>query len=275
MVQGARLVDLQDEDIPTEIRARPVTGGNSGVLSSTPVRPDTVVFSLVVPKREEPDWISETWQAVRNEIQLYFATAVAFAFRPRATAAAWSRREFRALNPMAYLLNSLAVIGPWRALCQYVMHIPDFPLWLDVLQTTSPFLAVFISGGLHHLAFRLLGSNRRYSSSVAISIYTTGGFPTLFTLLLMPFSLWSAHLGLSRSHTAHFDKGYWMGTAASFAVLIVIQSVQACALSGAHGTTRRRAFLALILSWLPFVMLFVLWIMAFIGYAILKQKHVI
>src|SRR5437868_15431920 len=64
----------------------------------------------------EPAWISEAFRNVLGELRLYFATVWAFTVRPQASAEAWAGGTFKALNPIAYLVNGLAIIGPWRFL---------------------------------------------------------------------------------------------------------------------------------------------------------------
>ena len=206
-------------------------------LQAIPAAPTTL--RLVAPPGTapaEPLWLATTWDAAKHEVASYFRTAWAFGTRPQATARAWAERRFQALNPLAYLLNSLAIIGPWHALWQRILGLPEGSFTQDLVAAVTPFVGVLAVGSIHHLLFRLLGSKRHIQSSWAISIYSTGGLPTLVSLVATPFALRLQHL-----KTPSLLRAHWHEIALLQAFGIVTLVMQNAALSGLYSTTRRRA----------------------------------
>jgi hypothetical protein len=200
----------------------------------------------------EPTWVKDTVGHIVSEIRLYLQTAVAFALRPRASAADWASGRLKTLNPLAYLLNSMVLVGPWRALWQNILGMPNLPLWRDVLGAAAPFIFVVVSGSLVHLFFRAFGSKRRLTSTWAVSIYATGGLPTIITLLCEPLNLRLQALSDQMSNTHHATMAEWMlflkydlGLMAASCVVGIIHAI---ALAGLHGTSRRKSVFILTLS---------------------------
>lgn len=210
-------------------------------MEGIPAAPTTLRM-LDAPPRE-PDWVSTTSRAIRREIRSYFHTAWAFGWRPRETARAWADGRFKALNPLAYLLNSLAIIGPWRALWQRILKLPDLPLAQDIVLAAGPFIGVLAVGSFHHLLFRLLGSKRRIQSGWAIAIYSTGGFPTLLSLVSTPIAIRAAYLT-----TPALLRANWHLLALSQVVGIVVLLWQNAAVAGLYGTSRKRAAIVQLVS---------------------------
>ena len=206
-----------------------------------PAAPVTLRILAPPPAVPEPLWVATTWEAAKDEVTSYLRTAWAFGVRPQATARAWAERRFRALNPLAYLLNSLAIIGPWRALWQRILHVPESSFTADLTSATAPFVGVLAFGSLHHLLFRILGSKRHVQSSWAMSIYTTGGLPTVLGLVVAPFALKAQH-------------AVWLPILLHQAVALVSLVMQNAALAGLYGTSRRRAAGVQIASSMLFVL---------------------
>src|SRR6187549_478267 len=48
-----------------------------------------------IAQSREPDWLKATIRNVKDEVTLYFRTALAFGLRPRTTASAWVDGRFR------------------------------------------------------------------------------------------------------------------------------------------------------------------------------------
>ena len=190
------------------------------------------------PAAPEPLWIGSTLDATKREVRSYLRTAWAFGTRPQATARAWAAGRFEAQNPLGYLLNSLAIIGPWQALWQRILGLPDLPFARDLITAVTPFLAVLATGSLHHLLFRALGSRRHIQSSWAISIYSTGGLPTVVGLLVTPFALKTRRLD-----TLLLLREHWKVVVALQAISLLTLAMQNAALSGLYGTSRPRAAL--------------------------------
>lgn len=110
------------------------------------------------------------------------------------------------------------------------------PFTEDLIAAVTPFVGVLAIGSLHHLLFRLLGSKRHIQSSWAISIYSTGGLPTLVSLVATPFALRLQHLT-----TLSLVRAHWHEIALIQAFGIITLVMQNAALSGLYSTTRRRA----------------------------------
>ena len=190
------------------------------------------------PRAPEPLWVGTTWDATKREVRSYLRTAWAFGTHPQATARAWAEGRFEAQNPLGYLLNSLAIIGPWQALWQRLLGLPDLPFSQDLITAVAPFLGVLATGSLHHLLFRALGSRRHIQSSWAISIYSTGELPTVVGLIVTPFALKAQRL-----QTLSLLREHWRVVLALQAISLLTLAMQNAALAGLYGTSRPRAAL--------------------------------
>ena len=200
------------------------------------------------PASREPEWVGRSWQAARREIGRYLRTAWAFGRAPRETARLWADGRFDALNPLAYLFNTAAIIGPWRALWQRILHTPDLPLWQDVIGAIGPFMGVLLVGSIFHCLFALLaGSTRKLSSTWAMSIYSTGGLPTLLQLAATPFALVA-----SASQRPEYIRQHVLALAVSSLLPYPVLIWQGLALSGLHGTRRRTAMIILFVGTVVF-----------------------
>jgi hypothetical protein len=217
--------------------------------------PSPPSLAPALPAPREPEWLSETARHVVGEIRLYVRTAWAFARRPRASAAAWANGELKALNPLAFLLNNLTIIGPWHILWQRVLRTPDVPLWQEALTAAAPFLAVGLTASFLHLFFHLFGSKRRLTSTWAVSIYAGGGLPLICSLVADPLSLRLKQIGDAVNGQgpaalgSHGWTTFFAYTGALWALTGVMHVVQSIALSGLHGMSRRRSFFVLVVAY--------------------------
>jgi hypothetical protein len=190
----------------------------------------------------EPDWVGDAWRAARGELVLFGRTWLAFARAPRRTTCAWVSGEFRALNPLAYFINILAILAPYRLLWahRFGFH-SDLPFALELLKPALPFVATFSQALLAHWFLRLLGSKRRARSTVGALLYATGGWAMLFALVQWPLSLWT---------TIHPGK-VGFASVSGLVVLaggIVGTAILVVTLASLHGIRKRRAFVALMLG---------------------------
>lgn len=206
---------------------------------SIPAAPQTLrlVSAPPPPASREPEWVERSWQAARREVERYLRTAWAFARAPRATAHLWAEGRFAAQNPFAFLLNTVAIIGPWRALWQRILGLPEMSLGYELMYAVAPFLGVVGTGSYLHVLFLLLGrSRRRITSTWAISIYASGAVGVLCQVITTPFALISLNAKTPEQMRAHLF-------AIVFAELAVVPLViwQTLALAGLHGVRRRRA----------------------------------
>jgi hypothetical protein len=202
--------------------------------------PDSMAPPSKEPSAAEPDWLGDALRAARAELTLFGKTWLAFARWPRRTTCAWTNGAFRALNPLAYFVNILAIMTPYRLLwARFLGFQSDLPPWLDLLKPSLPFVATFSQALFAHGLLRLLGSKRRATSTVGALLYASGGWAMIFALVQWPLSLWSM-MHPTDLQAAALSGGIGL---VSGVVMFAILTVTLAAL---HGIRRRRALFALI-----------------------------
>lgn len=208
-----------------------------------------LVSAPAPPTSREPQWVGRSWEATKREVRRYLATSWAFAARPRETARLWAEGRFDAQNPLAYVLNTAAVLGPWRALWQYIFHLQQ-PLWEDILWAAAPTLGILLNSSFTHLLVALAGGKRRLTSSWAMSIYVTGGFLLVFQLAATPFLLISDHIKTPQDWRDH-----WLAFVLGQVLILPGYFWHSIALAGLHGLRARRVVLAQVLGAVACVLL--------------------
>lgn len=208
-------------------------------MPSIPAPPATLrlLSAPPPPPTREPEWVERSWQAARREVERYGRTAWAFARAPRETAHLWAEGRFDAQNPLGFLLNTVAIIGPWRALWQRILGLPEMSLGYELIYALAPFLGVVGTGSYLHVLFLLLGrSKRRITSTWAISIYASGAVGVLCQLITAPCALIASNAKTPEQMRAHL-----LAIVVSEVLIVPLVIWQTLALAGLHGLRRRRA----------------------------------
>jgi len=193
----------------------------------------------------DPPWIRDAARAVGREIAGYFATVRAFTRAPASFAVAWSSGEMRALNPLAFVLNALAVLGPWRALWARLFdpNPKSTPIWFDLLKPAAPIAVNVMVTSLFHVFVRVLGTQRPMRSSLAVALYVSGGPLAVLNFLLGPIVLYGFVHRLSRA------VALWSALA-NFALLVVFLVYLVAAQAALHRMARWRITIAVLVAWI-------------------------
>jgi hypothetical protein len=186
----------------------------------------------------EPQRLREAARGVAHEWMAYWRVARAMTREPRRFMQQWADGERAALNPLACLLNAVAV----QALCgvawQTLRHTPDsgLPPWLEVLTPAAAMLNWAIVASLIHFPLKLLAPTRRWRTTLAAVMYVFAG-------PLLPFYIVrDCYLAgkLKQPPPSIAYVGLVIGA--------VLTTYLALALAGAHRTTWWRVVLAFVLG---------------------------
>lgn len=200
-----------------------------------------------------PAWLREAAATVRDEAVRFMVTVLQCSRHPRRFAAAWFAGDTRAPNPIGYVSTALAVTAAARSLTAALIGVDDHSgLWSSLAAATLPYAYYALLGVLSHLVFRLGGTTRPLSASLAIALYVGGGPGLLLTLSLdLDVLLYSLLTGRVQFEHGFVDAPPWampillglaMGTSALFVLAL------ASALRGLHGGSRLRTFVAIVLA---------------------------
>jgi hypothetical protein len=191
----------------------------------------------------DPHWPREAVGAILHELRGYARAAWAMARAPARFSAGWARGEVRALNPLACILNALAISGPWRALWVRLLHIDVVaPLWVDVAKPLLPAVGLTFLGGGAHLILRLFGRVRPLRTTLGITLYVNAGPMTALGFVSRPLA-----------EAALVGRVSAFGQLASVVALVVFAVYLVVGLAAAHGVRRRRVVVAVIViiaSWM-------------------------
>lgn len=198
-------------------------------------------------KEADPNWPRIAVAALAREVVEYLRTVAEVARAPSRFAAAWASGEREALNPLACLLNALAVLGPWHVLWAGLLDIDEHtPMWIQLAKPALPVLgACFLAGGAH-LVLWLGGTRRPLRTTLGVTLFVQSGPVTVLSLAFRPLS-----------DLMMLGRATVIASLASFAVVIVFCVYLVAGLSGALHTTRRRAAFAVIsifVTWMAFWM---------------------
>ncbi len=196
-----------------------------------------------------PDWIRESWRAFVADAAAYVRTSIAIVRRPRNFAAAWAAGRERALNPLAFLATSAALLGAAQVLVGYE---GGGNLLSAVLGLVAPYAHFAWLGVLAHAALRALGSRQPLRASLAASLYVGGAPALVFTVA---FYVLSGVL-VTATHTQMFDTASAaLPRAAHIAVAIsvyvgfaVVMTYLGAALVGAHDVPPWKGLVAIVVA---------------------------
>jgi hypothetical protein len=206
-----------------------------------------------VEASEGPAWLREAAAAVRDEAVRFLVTVLQCSRHPGRFAAAWFAGETRAPNPIGYVSTALAVTAAAKSLTAALIGVDDDSgLWSSLAVATLPYAYYALLGVLCHVGFRLGGTTRPLSASLAIALYVAGG-PGLLLTLALDADLLLYFLLTGQSQVLHnfVDTPAWatpillglVGATSGFFMLAL-----ASALGGLHGASRRRALVALVFA---------------------------
>lgn len=216
-------------------------------------RPRTCSIIRAVEGSKGPEWLREAAATVRDEAVRFMVTVLQCSRHPRRFAAAWFAGDTRAPNPIGYVSTALAVTAATKSLTAALLGVDDSTgLWSSLAVATLPYAYYALLGVLSHIVFRLGGTTRPLSASLAIALYVGGGPGLLLTLSLeLDMLLYSLLTGRVKFEHGFLDAPPWalpilfglvMATSALFVLAL------ASALRGLHGGSRLRTFVAIILA---------------------------
>jgi hypothetical protein len=197
----------------------------------------------------DPKWPEDAARAVAHEVASYAKVVALIARHPRRFAADWADGRIKALNPLAFLLNALAVLGPWRALWARVLdpNAPATPIWFELAKPAFPIVLNSMVTTLAHGGMRLLGARRPLRSSVALALYVSGGPLAIINFICSPLVLYGY---------LHRYEGPGMIAAATNLVLLVVFFGYLITMQAAlHRISRWRVAIAVIVAWMSWAAL--------------------
>lgn len=195
----------------------------------------------------DPPWPRDAARAVGHEIATFATTLWAILSAPARFADDWASGRRAALNPLAFLLNGLAVIGPWRALWARLLdpNPPTTPLWFELLKPALPVTLSVSVTVLFHLLLLPLGARRPLRSSLAIAMYVSGGPLILLNVAIAPLALYGF------IHRDYVTVAL-ASSAANLVLLVVFIGYLIVMQAGAHQLPRWRVAIAVLLAWITF-----------------------
>jgi hypothetical protein len=200
-----------------------------------------------------PAWLREAAATVRDEAVRFMVTVQQCSRHPGRFAAAWFAGDTRAPNPIGYVSTALAVTAAAKSLTAALIGVNDNSgLWSTLAVATLPYAYYALLGVLCHIVFRLGGTARPLSASLAIALYVGGGPGLLLTLSLeLDMLLYSLLTGSVQFQHGFVDAPPWaipilfglvMGTSALFVLAL------AGALRGLHGVRGLRTLVAIVFA---------------------------
>jgi hypothetical protein len=184
----------------------------------------------------DPQWPREAWRGLVHEWRDYGRVVLAVTREPRRFMHEWADGRRAALNPLACMLNLIALITVMSVAVHQIAHVSDDETpWHDLLK---PIIRLVFSSALAstiHVPLRFLGAQRPWRTTLAAVLYVTAG-------PLLPLYLVRSVL---------FQKIVTGGTTfAVFAIAIwsVLVIYLVLALSSAHGVPWWRVLLAFVIG---------------------------
>jgi hypothetical protein len=201
-------------------------------------------------RHEHPEWPMAAVRAVVGELAAYVTTALAVITQPARFAAAWASGRTRALNPLAFELNAIALTGVWFTLWSRLLdpNPPSTPLWFTLVKSGIPILLGLLAMAVSHPLLRLLGGRAPLRSTLATALYVGGGPTMLLYLACHPMNMWALlHPGSPPSYVVPWF--YLASLVSSFAYHLPM-------LAAVHGISRWRTIPGALL---PSLMRYLFW----------------
>jgi hypothetical protein len=200
---------------------------------------DTQARAAEREEETDPNWPRQAIAAVVGELVAWLRALLAVTRAPRRFAADWANGRTRVLNPLAFALNELAVVGPVHALCAHLFGMTvELPLWLQAAKVVLLWLYTLAWVAPLHLALRALGGTRPLRTTLGAAIYG-GGPATILRLITMPVML--------RIMTRPSLGGALAMLVLSLVELLVVAIYMTAAIAGAHGVRSWRAAVPLVI----------------------------
>jgi hypothetical protein len=130
---------------------------------------------------DEHDWVRAASRSARDELAAWLATMGAVCRTPARFGRAWANGEASALNPLAFLATSAALIGIVSQLSDALTAAGDDSLLTNIWRWLQPYALFAVFGLFAHLFLR----RKRARSSVAMALYAGAGPATLYGLVVM------------------------------------------------------------------------------------------
>jgi len=195
----------------------------------------------------DPQWTRDAARAIGHELAMFATTLWAIVSAPARFADDWATGRRHALNPLAFLFNALAVLGPWRALWARLLdpNPPTTPLWFELSKPLYPIVINVTVTGLVHLILKPLGARRPLRSSLAIGMYVSGGPLSLLNFLVGPLMIYGF---------IHRDdpKVALISAIPNLVLLVIFIVYTIVAQAGLHRLSRWRVALAVLIAWVAF-----------------------
>ncbi|AGC48777.1 hypothetical protein MYSTI_07505 [Myxococcus stipitatus DSM 14675] len=165
------------------------------------------------------------------------------------------------MSPLAYVtVASALVVGAMRVMKTVKYGVATISLFEQFMRTLVPHLYYALLGLVMHAVLRFFGSQRRWSSSVAMALYAGGTFATVGMLLVLTYLSVGSHLGVVGRGEGPFSPSpghewlYWIGFLLTVVpgTLFLVSSMQA--LKVLHSARRGPFALAAVLGLGVFVL---------------------
>jgi hypothetical protein len=198
----------------------------------------------------DPPWLRDAIRAVGHELATFATTLWAILASPARFAADWASGRRHALNPLAFLFNALAVLGPWRAAWARILdpNPPTTPLWFELGKPVFPVLMNVTVTALFHLLLKPLGGRRPLRSSLAMAMYVSGGPLAILHFLAAPLVLYG--------FIHHYHGAFAVTSALANLALLALFFVYLIAMQASlHELPRWRVTVAVLLAWGAFSVL--------------------
>ncbi|QSQ12526.1 hypothetical protein [Myxococcus landrumensis] len=178
------------EVVPVEGRPEPV----APLSISMPPRVEVIFPEEGAANGEEPRWVKEALAPVK----LVLNTAWQFARGPGRFAERWARGGWdEVMGPLPYVSVAAAlVVLAMRIMKTVRTGAATMSLAEQFMRTLVPHLYYALLGLVMHAVLRFFGTQRRWSSSVAMVLYAGGTFATVGMLLVLTYLSVGLHLGV-------------------------------------------------------------------------------
>ncbi len=195
------------------------------------------------PPAREPTWIRDGLRSAREELRLFFATAIALTLHPVRFGAEWAEGRIRTLNPLGYFITSLALFE-----APLPLLFPDadnHSLPTRVLNVLGPYLNYLALGAIGHAVLRLMGSRRGIASSIAMVLFSAGGPVAAVRLILALVVV--VVIGSPDSNVNEVGTGLQVFVGLGVLLeLVLFYGLVGLSFRGLHQTSRGRVVLALV-----------------------------
>jgi hypothetical protein len=150
----------------------------------------------------DPNWPRDALTAAMHEVGDYLALVWQTVAHPRRFYIEWSAGQRRALNPLAAMLNAVAVLGVWQIILRHALDMPpkDNAWWLELAQPILAAARACVFGLVCHFGVWIFGARRPLRTTLGAVLYCSGGAITFLELVLLPIFVYAEPLLLLPKH---------------------------------------------------------------------------